>query len=88
MAPGGQLAGSILASISAGTFVSEPAWLARLLEECFLVSYYADGNGREQAHSCAATYAELAHRDPGFREEFLRHEIRVRTNLAFVGQAI
>lgn len=86
--PAAQLAGGILASITAGTFVAELASLAALLEECFLVSYYADGNGRAQARSCAATYAELAHRDPEFRDEFLRHEIRVRTNLAFVGQSI
>jgi hypothetical protein len=43
---------------------------------------------RPLARRCAALYAELAHRDPGFREEFHRNEIRMRTNLEFVGQTI
>jgi hypothetical protein len=86
--PAAGLAERIIDSISSGSFVSAPDALASLLEECFLVSYYSEGEGKPQARSCAALYAELAHQDPAFRDEFLLHEIRVRTNFGFVEQGI
>jgi hypothetical protein len=86
--PASRLAARITDSVVAGTFVCESVVLARLLEECFIASYYAGGDERTQARACAALYVERCHRDPDFRDEFLRSEIRMRGNLAFVEQAI
>lgn len=86
--PAGLLAARIIESVGTGSFECEPAVLAQLVEECFIASYYAGGDERTQARACAALYAERCHLDPDFRDEFLRHEIRVRANLGFVGQAI
>jgi hypothetical protein len=86
--PAAELSGQIVRSVTGGTFDSEPAMLAHLLEECFLVSYYASHPDRTAAPAVASLYVEWAYRDPGFRDEFLLHEVRVHTNLAFVEQRI
>jgi hypothetical protein len=87
-APAARLAAQVLESASARKLECESALLAQLLEESFIVSYYADNDNRAQARACAALYAELANADPDFRDEFLLHEIRVRTNLGFVEQVV
>lgn len=57
-------------------------------ENLLFVSYYAYHPDHTAARAAASLYVEWAHRDPAFRDEFLLHEVRVRTNLAFVEQRI
>jgi hypothetical protein len=78
------LAERIVSSLASGSLSGDPPTLAQLLEECFLASYYARQPDQTEAHTAASLYVEWAHQNPEFREEFLRHEIRVRTNFSFL----
>ena len=85
--PAAELAAAVVRSVTEGTMVCHGAALAQLLEECFIVSYHAHGD-LSLARRCASLYAQWAHADPDFRDEFLRSEIRVRQNLGFVEQVV
>lgn len=80
----GQLADRIIRAVETATFRARPAELAQLLEECFLITYYAHEPDQSEAQAAANLYFEWARRDPEFRDEFLRHEVRVRTNFSFL----
>jgi hypothetical protein len=82
--PAAKLAAGVLRAIRAGEFESDPATLAQLLEECFLVAYYAHQPEQAEARAAAALYMQRAREDADFREEFLRNEIRVRTNFSYL----
>jgi Bacterial protein of unknown function (HtrL_YibB) len=82
--PAAKLAARIVRAVRAGTFESDPALLAQLLEECFLVSYYAHQPDQTEARKVAVLYMQRAREDPDFREEFLRNEVRVRTNFSYL----
>ena len=53
------------------------------MAEAFICAYRAEQPAR--AEQVARAYADLARHDPGFRDAFLRDEIRIRTNFAFLG---
>lgn len=86
--PASVLAEHIVQAVASGTLADAPSSLASLLEECFLAAYYAHPPDQRPARAAAHLYADLARRDPEFREEFLRHEIRVRTNFSFLEEPV
>jgi len=82
-----ELCGAILESYRGGSFDCDSQTLAELLDECFLAAYYARGGNDETTREFASLYATLVESDPDFREVFLRHEIRVRSNFALLGES-
>lgn len=72
-------------SIEAGGFEAGSQALAGLLDECFLAAYYGEDEPRELARRILELYRERVERDPAFRDTFLRDEIRLRRNFAFLG---
>jgi hypothetical protein len=79
-----RLADSIIVAVETATFRARPDELAPLLDECFLIAYYAHEPDQGEAQAAANLYLEWASRDPEFRDEFLRQEVRVRTNFSFL----
>ncbi len=86
--PAARLAKHIVDDLTSQYLTGAPWVLAQLLEECFLIAYYAHQPDQSDARQAAAIYAALASRDPEFRDEFLRHEIRVRANFSFLSEAV
>jgi hypothetical protein len=83
-----ELADRVVHAAQGGSFESAPATLAQLLEECFLASYYAHQPDQTDARAAAMLYLERTRADPDFRDEFLRNEIRVRTNFSFLREPV
>lgn len=83
--PAAELAGGVVRSIGDGVFAGGGAEVARLLDESFLALYYARPDDPSAAIAAAELLRDRAHSDPGARDEFLRHELRMRRNLAFAG---
>jgi hypothetical protein len=80
-----RIAQAAFASHEAGTLECSPAELAELLDECYLAAWYAPSDpGHERAARIASAYLDLAEQDPDFRDVFLRHEVRVRSNFALL----
>lgn len=84
-ARGLELCEAILASHRAGTLECSPAELANLLDECFLAAWYGGEGDRALAGEIADLYRERVAADPGFRDVYLREEIRVRSNFELLG---
>jgi hypothetical protein len=75
---------AIVESVEQGTFDARGDHLAELLDECFLSAWYGDLGDRSLARRVYDAFIEALEREPGFREVFLRDEIRLRKNFAFV----
>lgn len=78
----------VLDSVRTGTFESDSEHLAGLLDECFIAAYHADHPREEAARGVVELYAKLARTDPGVRDVFLRHEIRLRSNFALLREPV
>lgn len=78
----------VLESVRDGTFVCDAATVAALLEEYFIAAYYRNHPRQEAAAAIARAYVELIRSDASARDAFLRDEIRVRSNFAFLTEAI
>ena len=74
----------VVAAHGAGTLETEPAVLSDLLDEAFVAAWRVGGSRSADAAQIAALYAELVRTDPGFRDAFLRNEIRIRANFDYL----
>ena len=79
---GHEIGSRVIESWREGTFECEPEQLAALLDETFIAAWNADGPDR--AAPVAALYARLVAELPGFRDVFLRDEVRIRSNFALL----
>jgi Bacterial protein of unknown function (HtrL_YibB) len=78
---GDRLGRAIVESHEAGILECTPGQLAELLDECYLAAWYADPDpAHGRAGRIADLYLQLAESDSEFRDVFLRHEVRVRSN--------
>lgn len=85
---GDRLGQAILASHEAGFLECTPGELAELFDECYLAAWYADPDpAHARAARIAGLYLKLAEADSEFRDVFLRHEIRVRSNFELLETA-
>jgi hypothetical protein len=81
---GAPLARAVFESVQSGEFEAEPDSLAALLDECYLAAFYGEDEPHDLAQRIAEDYMRRVERDHRFRDAFLRDEIRVRKNFAFV----
>jgi Bacterial protein of unknown function (HtrL_YibB) len=77
---------AVLEGLAANVFEADPATLAAILEECYLVAYYRDAPERLEARTIATMFFELVRVEPDARDVFLRDEVRMRENFGFVGE--
>lgn len=70
-----------------GSFETDPATLAALLDEAFLAAWYGTDAGPEAAARVASLYAEMVEGGPEFLDAFLRDEVRVRSNFSLLPAA-
>lgn len=83
--PPRELCTQVLAALDACELAAEGAELAMLLDECFLAAYSATAEGKQLARGVRDRYLDATRSDPGAREHFLLHEVRMRANFAFAG---
>jgi hypothetical protein len=81
---GAPLARAVVESAESDQFEAEPDALAALLDECYLAAFYGEDEPHHLARRVTDLYMRRAERDPVFRDAFLRDEIRIRKNFAFV----
>jgi hypothetical protein len=75
---------AVVESLEDGAFEDRAELVAELLDECFLAAWYGGHADRALACRVYDVYMERLELDPDFREVFLRDEIRLRRNFAFV----
>ena len=74
----------VVAAFRDDTLQTEPDVLADLLDEAFVAAWRTEGSRSKTAAGIAALYAELVRSDARFRDAFLRNEVRIRANFAYL----
>jgi hypothetical protein len=83
-AGGIELCRQIVEAIDKGTLEAGGRDLAGLLDECFVTAYHAGPDARGLATCVRELYWQTVRSDHEARDAFLRSEIRIRTNFAFL----
>ncbi len=81
-----RLCAAIVESLRDGVLESDPATLALILDECYLVAWYWGDPEHRLARELADRLRDLVDTEPGARDLFLREEVRIRGNLALLGE--